>query len=69
MRESTVETQGMFSRLPEIAKCYYPMISDFCDRLLSNKERPIAGGGDSHGKALHLAFGMLKSGKSFAPKF
>ncbi|WP_279116682.1 IS110 family transposase [Acidithiobacillus thiooxidans] len=56
--------------LPAVtAKRYNPVISVFCDRLLLNGKRPMQVVVAAMRKLLHLAFGVLKSGKPFDPEF
>lgn len=56
--------------LPAVtAKRYNPVISAFCDRLLLNGKRPMQVVVAAMRKLLHLAFGVLKSGKPFDPEF
>jgi len=56
--------------LPAVtAKRYNPVISAFCDRLLLNGKRPMPVVVAAMRKLLHLAFGVLKSGKPFDPEF
>jgi len=56
--------------LPAVtAKRFNPVISAFCDRLLLNGKRPMQVVVAAMRKLLHLAFGVLKSGKPFDPEF
>ena len=52
-----------------VAKRHNPVIAAFCDRLLINGKRPMQVVVAAMRKLLHLAFGVLKSGKPFDPKF
>ena len=52
-----------------VAKQHNPVIAAFCDRLLLNGKRPMQMVVAAMRKLLHLAFGVLKSGKPFDPKF
>ncbi|MEB8487564.1 MULTISPECIES: IS110 family transposase [Acidithiobacillus] len=52
-----------------VAKQHNPVIAAFCDRLLLNGKRPMQVVVAAMRKLLHLAFGVLKSGKPFDPKF
>jgi transposase len=51
------------------AKRHNPLIAAFCDRLQRNGKRPMQVVVAAMRKLLHLAFGVLKSGKSFDPEF
>ena len=48
-----------------VAKRHNPVIAAFCDRLLLNGKRPMQVVVAAMRKLLHLAFGVLKSGKPF----
>ncbi|MGC9161915.1 MAG: IS110 family transposase, partial [Acidithiobacillus sp.] len=52
-----------------VAKKYNPLIAAFCNRLLLNGKRPMQAVVAAMRKLLHLAFGVLKSGKPFDPEF
>ena len=52
-----------------VEKQHNPVIAAFCDRLLLNGKRPMQVVVAAMRKLLHLAFGVLKSGKPFDPKF
>jgi len=52
-----------------VAKQHNPVLSAFCDRLLLNGKRPMQVVVAAMRKLLHLAFGVLKYGKPFDPKF
>jgi transposase len=52
-----------------VAKKYNPLIAAFCNRLLLNGKRPMQVVVAAMRKLLHLAFGVLKSGKPFDPEF
>ena len=51
-----------------VAKRHNPIIASFCDRLLARGKRPMQVVVAAMRKLLHLAFGVLKSGKPFNPK-
>ena len=51
-----------------VAKRHNPVISAFCHRLLLNGKRPMQVVVAAMRKLLHLAFGVLKSGKPFDPE-
>jgi transposase len=51
------------------AKKHNPIIRVFCDRLIANGKRPIEAVCAAMRKLLHLAYGILKSGKPFDPNF
>jgi transposase len=56
--------------LPAVtARRHNPLIAAFCDRLLLNGKRPMQVMVAAMRKLLHLAFGVLKSGKPFDPEF
>jgi transposase len=56
--------------LPAVtAKRHNPLIAAFCDRLQRNGKRPMQVVVAAMRKLLHLAFGVLKSGKPFDPEF
>ena len=46
-----------------------PVIAVFRDRLVGNGKRPMQVVVATKRKLLHLAFGVLKSGKTFDPEF
>lgn len=50
-----------------VAKRYNPVIKRFCDRLVKRGKRPMEIIGAAMRKLLHIAFGVLKSGKAFDP--
>ena len=52
-----------------VAKKHNPLIAAFCNRLLLNGKRPMQVVVAAMRKLLHLAFGVLKSGKPFDPEF
>ncbi|WMT46210.1 MAG: IS110 family transposase [Acidithiobacillus caldus] len=52
-----------------VAKRHNPAIAAFCNRLLLNGKRPMQVVVAAMRKLLHLAFGVLKSGKPFDPEF
>ena len=52
-----------------VAKQHNPVIAAFCDRLMLNGKRPMQVVVAAMRKLLHLAFGVLKSGKPFDPEF
>lgn len=48
-----------------VAKGHNPVIAAFCDRLLANGKRPMQVVVAAMRKLLHIAYGVLKSGKPF----
>jgi transposase len=48
-----------------VAKQHNPAIAAFCDRLLAKGKRPMQVVVAAMRKLLHMAFGVLKSGKPF----
>lgn len=50
-----------------VAKRYNPVIKSFCDRLIKRGKRPMEVIGAAMRKLLHIAYGVLKSGKVFNP--
>lgn len=50
-----------------VAKRYNPVVKSFCDRLSKRGKRPMEIIGAAMRKLLHIAFGVLKSGKVFNP--
>jgi transposase len=50
-----------------VAKRYNPVIKAFCDRLSKRGKRPMEVIGAAMRKLLHIAFGVLKTGKAFDP--
>lgn len=52
-----------------VAKQHNPVIAAFCDRLMLNGKRPMQVVVAAMRKLLHLAFGVLNSGKPFDPEF
>jgi len=51
------------------AKHYNPIIQAFCQRLAKRGKRPMEIVGAAMRKLLHIAYGVLKSGKAFDPSF
>lgn len=51
------------------AKHYNPIIRAFCQRLEKRGKRPMEIVGAAMRKLLHIAYGVLKSGKAFDPSF
>jgi transposase len=51
------------------AKRYNPIIAAFCQRLQQRGKRPMEIIGAAMRKLLHIAYGVLKSGKAFDPSF
>lgn len=51
------------------AKRYNPIIKAFCQRLQQRGKRPMEIVGAAMRKLLHIAYGVLKSGKAFDPSF
>ena len=52
-----------------VAKRYNPIIRAFCERLNQRGKRPMEIIGAAMRKLLHIAYGVLKSGKAFDPSF
>lgn len=52
-----------------VAKKHNPVIAAFCDRLLARGKRPMQVVIAAMRRLLHLAFGVLKSGRPFDPNF
>lgn len=50
-----------------VAKRYNPIVRDFCQRLASHGKNKMEIIGAAMRKLLHIAFGVLKSGKTFDP--
>lgn len=50
-----------------VAKRYNPVIKSFCDRLIKRGKCPMEVIGAAMRKLLHIAYGVLKSGKVFNP--
>ncbi len=48
------------------AKRYNPVITVFCERLLTNGKRPMLVIIAAMRKLLHIAYGVLKSGQPFS---
>ena len=48
---------------------YHPLIRVFCERLKANGKNGKAIVCTAMRKLIHLAFGVLKSGKPFDPKY
>ena len=51
------------------AKRWNPIVKVFCDRLLASGHRPMEVVAAAMHKLLHIAFGVLKSGKPFDPHY
>ena len=51
------------------AKRWNPIIKAFCDRLLAGGHRPMEVIAAAMRKLLHLAYGILKSGRPFDPNY
>jgi hypothetical protein len=52
-----------------VAKQHNPIIKAFCKRLCDRGKSPMAIIGAAMRKLLHLAYGVLKSGKTFDPRY
>ncbi len=50
-----------------VARRHNPMVKSFCDRLSQRGKRPMEVIGAAMRKLLHIAYGVLKSGKDFDP--
>ena len=50
-----------------VAKRYNPVVKAFCERLSKRGKRPMEIIGAAMRKLLHIAYGVLKSGKDFDP--
>lgn len=50
-----------------VAKHHNPIVRRFCQRLAANGKAPMAIVGAAMRKLIHLAFGVLKSGRPFNP--
>jgi transposase len=52
-----------------VAKRYNPIVRAFCQRLTSNGKNKMEVVGAAMRKLIHIAFGVLKSGKHFDPDY
>lgn len=52
-----------------VAQRYNPIVQGFCERLRQRGKHPMAIIGAAMRKLLHLAYGVLKSGKPFDPLY
>ena len=52
-----------------VARRYNPILQAFCDNLLARGKHKMAVIGAAMRKLLHLAYGVVKSGKAFDPHY
>jgi len=67
--QEPVDMRKSIDGLAVVAERHNPVIAACCDRLLAKGKGPMRVIDAAMRKLLHLAFGVLKSGRPFDPEF